>query len=181
MRLMPLPAALLLLLPQGVEAQVAAVVGGAASIPLAGYAEVTKLGGQGQVGLQLGLGGGATVTAQGFYDVNPHRIAGDRSHVYGLDVLVGYDVGSASGMRLTPRAGIGGVVHSSRSEGFPGLNASRRGLTLTLGATVARQAGRLRPFLSWGYARGLGDLGSDSFPTEWMTIGLGLEIPLALD
>jgi len=139
---------------------------------------VAELGVQGHVGATLHLSDATVVAARVVYDRNPHKVAGDRSQVYGAEVLIGYELSVAEGVELTPWGGLGGVVHSRKSSAYPGLDASQNGLMLTMGATVARAFERVTPFVSGFYARGLGDVGRDSYPTEWFTIGAGLEVPL---
>lgn len=169
-------------LPAGVNAQASVLVGGGAAVPLAGFGDVADVGFQVEGGGTVPLGrAGVLARAVAFYGRNGHRIAGDRSELYGVTVLGGYAVELGSDVRLTPWIGIGGAVHARKSESFPGLDASRRGLTLTGGGTVSRGVGRVRVLASVFYVRGVGDLGGDAYPTQLVTVGGGLEIPLGID
>ncbi len=164
--------------PVSVSGQLGVLAGAAASVPLGPYGDVATLGVQGRLGVVLGQDAGLRFAAHGFWDRNPHRIPADHSVVYGLNVLVGFGLSAAYELVVTPWTGLGGAVHARRSEQFPGLNASRRGLAVTAGATVARPMGGFSPFLSAFYERGLGGLDSDRYPTGWLTVGGGVEIPL---
>lgn len=169
-------------LPVSVGAQASVSAGGGAAIPLADFGDVADVGFQAQLGGTLPLGqAGAVVGATGFYGRNSHRLAGERSDLYGVTVLGGYRLDVARDVRVTPWVGVGGTVHAHKSESYPGLEASRRGLTLTGGGTLSKGVGRVRVFASAFYVRGLGDLGGVTFPTELVTLGGGVEIPLRID
>ena len=185
-RVLPAGAAILVaafaLLPGWASAQASILVGGSAAVPLAGFGDVADVGFRVEAGGTAPLGrGGALARAVAFYGRNAHRIAGDRSELYGATVLAGYELDLGSDVRLTPWIGIGGAVHARKSEAFPGLEASKRGLTVTGGGTVSKGVGRVRVLASVFYLRGLGDLGGDAFPTQLVTLGGGLEIPLGID
>lgn len=157
-------------------------VGAVASVPLGNFGDVADAGYQGLLAGTVALGGSAAlVRALGFYGRSPHAVPGNRSELYGLTVLGGYRLGRAYGLALTAWAGLGGAVHSRRSDTFPGLDASRRGLTVSGGATVTRSLGRVGVFVLALYMRGVGELDTGSYPTEWVAIGGGLEIPLGID
>lgn len=175
-----LVALLLSALPGGSQAQLALVVGGGGSLPLSTYGEIAELGVQGLVGVTLRAQRGMVMSVSAFFNRNPHTIGGDRSHLYGLSAAIGYALGEPRVLRVTPSFGITGMEHARRSDTFPGLDASERGLGLTAGTTISRLVGRLSPFLSVSYTRGLGGLGEDRYPTEWLAIGGGVEIPLTV-
>lgn len=170
---------LLLLLPAGGSAQVSVVAGGAGAVPLGDFADVADVGFQGVLGASVELGNGAVVGAQAFYGRNGHRVDGERSDLYGLAVLAGYRWHADGGVALTPWIGLGGMAHAHKSEPYPGLEASRGGLSVHGGATVSKAVRRLRVFGSVFYTRGLGRLGT-TFPTELVSLGAGIEVPLRL-
>lgn len=168
--------------PSITAAQTSVFVGGAAAIPIADFGEVADLGIQGSLGGTVDVGmTGFALRATGFFGSYPHSIAGERSDLYGATVLAGYTVAEAYELRFRVWAGVGGTVHARKSDRFPGLDASRRGLTVSGGASVSRPVGRVNVFASGLYTRGLGDLGTSSYPTEFVTIGGGVSIPLSLD
>jgi hypothetical protein len=169
-------AALLSVLPADSRAQVSLTLGAGASVPLGGYGDVAELGAEGRVGARLPLDSSVRLAADAFFVRNGHDVDGDHSELYGVNVLVGYALEVGTGLDLTPWGGVGGVVHARKSSSFPGLNASRRGVAVTVGLTLSKALGRMSPYLSSFYARGVGDLGTDSYPTEWLAIGAGVEI-----
>lgn len=171
---------LLGLMPVPGLAQVSVVVGGSAAVPLGDFADVGVVGAQGVLGASLAVAGGAVVEARGFYGRNGHRIEGERSELYGVTVLGGYRMDVGGEVLVTPWVGLGGAVHAHKSEPYPGLEASRSGLTLDGGVAVSRAVGRVRVFGSAFYTRGLGELGG-AFPTELVTLGAGLEFPIGSD
>jgi hypothetical protein len=174
--------ALLALLPAAGTAQGSLHAGGSAAVPLARLGDIAELGFQTGLGATFALGrGGAVVGIEGFYGRNAHRIAGERSDLYGATVRAGYAIPFAGDVRLTPWVGLAGAVHARKSEPYPGLEASRRGLSLTGGATLSKGVGGIRVFASAFYLRGLGRLGGDTFPTELVSLGGGIEVPLGLD
>lgn len=168
--------------PARIEAQADLFVGGAAVIPVGDFGAIADLGYQGLVGGTVDLGvGGFAVGGTGFYGRSPHTVDGDRSVLFGATALVGYTVAEPYGARVRGWAGLGGMVHQRRSDNFPGLDASRRGLSLSGGATVSRSVGHVAVLVSALYTRGLGDIGGSAYPTELVTLGAGLSVPLSLD
>jgi len=174
--------ALLVGWPDSVRAQAAVFVGGAAAVPVADLRDVAELGGQVFAGGTWEVGtGGLALGATGHFSRLPHRIDGERSHVYGLSVLAGYSLIASEAWRLRAWAGLGGAVHERRSSTYPGLDASKRGMALNGGVAVSRAVGRVELFMSAFYTHGLGDLGTASFPTDLTTVGAGVSVPLGLD
>ena len=168
--------------PDAVAAQTEVFVAGAAALPLGDFGEIADLGIHGQLGGTVEVGtSGFAVAASGFFGSLPHAIAGDRSDLYGATVLTGYTIVDAYELRLRTWAGVGGMVHTRKSDRFPGLDGSKRGLSVSGGAVVSRPVGRISLFGSGFYTRGLGDLGTSSYPTEFVTIGGGVSIPLSRD
>jgi hypothetical protein len=174
--------ALALLSPVPTVAQTAVFLDGAAAIPVGDFGGVANVGYQGRAGATVDLAGtGFVVGLAGFYGSHPHEISGDRSNLYGATVVGGYDIAEASGVRFTVWAGLGGMIHARRSDTFPGLDASKRGVAVSAGGTAGRPMGRISVFLSALYTRGLGDLGTAAYPTELVTFGAGVAVPLSLD
>lgn len=174
--------ALVGLLPFPVGAQMSVFAGGAAAFPLGGFGDVADVGFQASLGGTIPLGlDGAVAGLTGFFGRNSHRIAGDRSELYGATVSAGYGLELPRGVRLTPWVGLGGAVHARKSESYPGLEASKRGLTVSGGGSVSKEVGRVRVFASAFYLRGLGDLAGDAFPTQLVALGGGVSIPLGRD
>jgi hypothetical protein len=173
---------LALLSPVAAVAQAAVFVGAAAAIPVGDFGGVADLGYQGRAGATVDLAStGFVVGVAGFYGSHPHEISGDRSDLYGATVTGGYEIAEASGVRVTAWAGLGGMIHARKSDTFPGLDASKRGLTVSAGGSAVRPVGRVSVFLSALYTRGLGDLGTSAYPTELVTLGAGVAVPLSLD
>ena len=175
-------AAMMVLRPLGGEAQVSVFAGGGAAIPVAGMGAIADLGVQGFVGgaVEVGMTGFA-IGATGFFGNNAHELAGESSDLYGATVLAGYTIAEAYGLRARAWAGVGGMVHALKSDTFPGLDATQRGLAVSAGGSVSRPVGRVAVFVSGLYTRGLGDLGTSSYPTELVTLGGGVSIPLSID
>jgi hypothetical protein len=171
-----------LLSPSSGTAQASIFVGAAAAVPLADLGTVADVGLHGYVGGTVEVGEtGFALGVTGFFSSHPHVIGGDRSDLYGANVLAGYTIAEAYEFSFTAWAGLGGMVHARKSETFPGLNASKRGLAGTVGASVSRSIGRIGLFASGLYTLGLGDLRTDSYPTEFVTLGGGVSIPLGVD
>lgn len=155
---------------------------GAAAVPVGGYRGVADLGYQGFLGAETDLGRTAlTVGAAAFYGANPHGIAGERSKLYGVSVLAGYTVAQPYGVDLSLLAGLGAMIHARRSDAFPGLDASKRGLSVSTGVSLSRPVGRMGVFVSGLYVRGLGKLNSASYPTELFLVAGGVSVPLSVD
>ena len=168
--------------PGGAMAQATVFAGAAAAIPLADLGAIADLGFQGFVGGTVEVGtAGFALGATGFFGNNPHELAGESSDLYGATVLAGYTIAEPYGLRARVWAGVGGMVHALKSDTFPGLNTTQRGLTLSAGGSVSRPVGRVGVFVSGLYTRGLGDLGTSSYPTELVTLGGGVSIPLSID
>ena len=175
-------AAMMVLRPLGSAAQVSVFVGGAAAIPVADLGAIADLGFQGFVGGTAEVSPtGFVLGATGFFGNNRHELAGEGSDLYGATVLAGYTIAEAYGLLARAWAGVGGMVHAVKSDTFPGLNATQRGLTVSAGGSVSRPVGRVSVFVSGLYTRGLGHLGSSSYPTELVTLGGGVSIPLSID
>jgi hypothetical protein len=161
---------------------VSLVASGGASVPAGDFAHVAELGLVGAAGAVIEVGTtGLAISGIGFFASNPHEISGDRSDLYGFTVSAGYTLLEVRLIRIRAWAGLSGMVHARRSDGFPGLNASRRGVAAGGGATVSRPVRSVRLFASALYSRGLGDLGRSSFPTEWVTLSAGVAVPLRFD
>jgi hypothetical protein len=149
---------------------------------LGDFGSVADLGIVGSAGGTVELGTSQFVVgAMGFFASFPHAIAGERSDLYGLTVLMGYTIAEGYGVRFRGWAGLGGTVHAHKSDSFPGLDVSQRGVTVSAGGTVSRPLGRVSVFVSGLYTRGLGDLGTSAYPTEWVTLGAGVAIPLSIN
>jgi hypothetical protein len=170
-----------MLAPGVLAAQVSLFAGGGATLPSGDFADVAELGVLAFVVASTEVGErGLSVAAAATFASTPHAISGDGSDLYGLTVLAGYRLLEESGARLDGWVGLGGMVHARRSETFPGLDASERGLTVTGGASVSRPVGRVGVLLSGFYTRGLGDLGTTRYPTAAFTVGAGLMVPLGM-
>jgi len=174
--------ALALLGPGRATAQATVFAGGVAALPVGDFADVAEPGYRVHSGGMVDLGTtGFLVGATGFFGSNPHTIEGERSDLYGVTVLGGYTVAEAQSIRFTGWVGLGGMIHTRKSDVFPGLDASKRGLTLSVGGSVSRPVGRIGVFVSGLYTRGLGDLGTSTYPSEFVTLGGGVAIPLSVD
>lgn len=171
----------LLLLPPAVSAQ-AIFVGGGAGLPLGDFGEVAEPGYQLLAGGSVEVGGTRfAVGLAGLFGRNGHALAGERSTLYSVSALGGYRAVESGATRLTLWGGLGGAVHARSSDTFPGLDASKRGLVVSAGATGSYALERVRIFLLGFYTRGLGGLGSSSYPTELVTAGAGVSIPIGRD
>jgi hypothetical protein len=143
---------------------------------------VTDLGYQGQVGVTVDLASTRFAAAMiGIYGRNGHEIEGERSVLYGATVLLGYTIADARGVHFKAWVGLGGLVHEHKSDSFPGLDTSKRGLSASAGGTAMRPVGRVSVFVAAHYTRGLGALGTSTYPTELITLGGGVVIPLGID
>ncbi|MDH3207849.1 MAG: hypothetical protein OEO79_14690 [Gemmatimonadota bacterium] len=165
-----------------VSAQATVFAGGAATVPVSDFGTIADLGYLGFLGGTVEVGSaGLAVGAAGFFGSNQHKIAGERSDLYGMTVMVGYTVAEAYEVRFRTWGGLGGMVHARRSDTFPGLDASKRGLSVSVGAEASRAAGRVRVFASGLYTHGLGALGTSSYPTDIITLNGGVAVPLGID
>lgn len=173
-------AAILLAIGPTVASAQASLFGGAgAALPLGDFADVVDPGIEAFAGGTLGLGtGGVSLRAMAYYARHPHEIEGDRSDVFDVSVLAGYRVARVSGVGVSAWAGAGGMVHSRRSSRFPGLDTSRRGLSVSVGASASRPTGAVNVLVIALYTRGLGDLDTAAFPTAHLTIGAGVSVPI---
>ncbi|MEQ1857928.1 MAG: hypothetical protein ABL963_15845 [Longimicrobiales bacterium] len=105
--------------------------------------------------------------------------AGDaRSDLAGVTAWVAYALEAAGSLEVAPTLGIGALAHSRRSHDFPGLDATRAGLSLELGLVASAPVGRVRVLLSGSYLRGTGATGSAAFPTELASLTAGVVLPL---
>ena len=169
-------------LPAQASAQQTVFVGAGAVIPMGEFGSVADLGYQAQVGGTMQLAETHFVIgAAGFFGRADHEIPGERSTLYGATVLAGYSIATRYDLTVTGWAGLGGMIHAHESGTFPGLDASRRGLTVNAGGGVARPVGRVSAFVSALYTRGVGGLGTSAYPTEWITLGGGIAIPIGMD
>ena len=174
--------AVALLSPSGAVAQATVFAGASAAIPLGDFGAVADMGYQGRVGGMTDVGrSGFAVGATASYGSNPHEIDGEGSNLYGATVLAGYTIVETYGIRARALAGLGGMIHARKSDTFPGLDAKQSGLTVSVGGSVSRPVGRVGVFVSALYTRGLADLGTSSYPTELITLGGGVSIPLSID
>jgi len=168
--------------PSGASGQVTVFAGGAATVPVSDFGTVADLGYLGSIGGTMEVGTtGFAVAVAGFFGSNRHKIAGERSDLYGMTVLGGYTVAEANEFLFRTWGGLGGMVHARRSDTFPGLDASKRGLSVSVGAEVSRPVGPVSVFATGLYTHGLGDLNTSSYPTDIVTLSGGVAIPLSID
>ncbi len=174
-----LTAVVALLSASGAAAQTTVFVGGAATIPVGGYAEVARTGWMAFGRALFGVGDARlSLGAEGFVGSNRHDITGEKSNLYGGTALVGLSIHDSDAVGVSVFGGVGGMIHSRKSESFPGLDTSKAGLTASVGAGLEVPLGPVGGFLAGTYTQGLGAVDTAAFPTRFLAISGGVTIPL---
>ena len=168
-----------LLLGGGLSAQTTAHLSAGVVFPAGDFAAIGDPGMALAGGLTVDPAGqGFTMGAEASYGRSVHASGDARSDVYSLTGLVGYGFGGLGPVEITPLAGLAGVVHARRSGAFPGLDATRGGVALSVGLRATVVSARITPYVAGSYLLGLADLNTAAFPTELATVTAGVVVPL---
>jgi hypothetical protein len=161
------------------DAQMTVFVAGGGLVPLGGLADIAHLGPLAIGGVSMRIGGSPlSVGAEGLYGRSNHLTAGDRSDIYGASAVVSVALYEVELVTVRLSGGVGEATHAHHSTAYPGLEASRTGLTAGGGGTVAVRFDGVEAFLRAQYMRGLGGLDTRAFPTELMGAALGAAFPV---
>jgi len=125
-------------------------------------------------GNPAGLGMGVAVS----YARAEHSSGDARSDLTGVTAWTSLAIRPLEAFEFEPWLGMGVQAHARRSSDYPGLDATRAGCTVELGARASAPIGRLHVFVAGRYRWGLGALRSPAFPSDVVITTLGVQLPL---
>jgi hypothetical protein len=169
-----LTAAALALLAQGASAQANIFASAGASLPIGEFGDYANTGWMAQAGVGFQVAPSVSAGAGGFYGSNSHTTDGDKTNLYGALAYALFTMGEDGSIQPYVFGGPGFMVHSYKSESFPGAEGSESALAAGAGAGVNLPLGSLEAFIEGMVLSGFSDLED----TRVVVLAAGVSFPL---